>query len=50
MLPKPIHAKAVEGATQILISHAHQDHSLDALQLARVLNVPILGQYDLMVY
>ena len=50
MLPKPIHAKAVEGATQILISHAHQDHSLDALQLAQALNVPILGQYDLMGY
>jgi L-ascorbate metabolism protein UlaG (beta-lactamase superfamily) len=50
MLPETMHVKAVEGATHILITHAHKDHSVDALQLAYRLGVPILGQYDLMGY
>ena len=50
MLPETMHVKAVEGATYILITHAHKDHSVDALQLAYRLGVPILGQYDLMGY
>lgn len=50
MLPETMHVKAIEGATHILITHAHQDHSVDALQLSHRLGVPILGQYDLMEY
>lgn len=50
MLPETKHVKAVEGATLILITHTHQDHSGDALQLAHRLGVPTLGQYDLMRY
>ena len=50
MLPQALHQRAVTGASHILITHGHADHSADALTLARALNVPILGQYDLMAY
>ena len=50
MLPQALHQRAVTGASHILITHGHADHSADALTLASALNVPILGQYDLMVY
>ncbi|WP_424929534.1 metal-dependent hydrolase [Amaricoccus tamworthensis] len=40
-------AKAIEGATHILISHGHGDHAADALSLAKELNVPIVGIYDM---
>lgn len=38
---------ATEGATHILITHAHGDHSSDAVRLAKEKNIPIVGQYDL---
>ena len=50
MLPQALNQRAVTGASHILITHGHADHSADALTLARALNVPILGQYDLMAY
>ena len=50
MLPQALHQRAVTGASHILITHGHADHSADALTLASALNVPILGQYDLMAY
>lgn len=50
MLPETKHDAATEGATHILLSHAHFDHVADVLGLARHLNVPIVGQYDLMGY
>ena len=50
MLPQALHQRAVTGASHILITHGNADHSADALTLARALNVPILGQYDLMAY
>ncbi|APG47567.1 metal-dependent hydrolase [Phaeobacter porticola] len=39
---------AVTGATHIVLTHAHFDHVIDVLALARRLDVPIVGQYDLM--
>jgi L-ascorbate metabolism protein UlaG (beta-lactamase superfamily) len=50
MLPETDHDAATEGATHILLSHAHFDHVADVLALARHLNIPIVGQYDLMGY
>lgn len=50
MLPEDQHEAATAGATHILITHAHFDHSVDVVALARKLNVPIVGQYDLMGY
>lgn len=39
---------ATRGATHILLTHAHFDHVADTLNLARALNIPVIGQYDLM--
>ena len=39
---------ATRGATHILLTHTHFDHVADTLDLARALNIPVIGQYDLM--
>ncbi len=48
MLPELLHDKAVEGATHILVSHGHGDHSGDAVALSKRLSIPVVGIYDLM--
>ncbi len=48
MLPEDQHAAAVEGATHILLTHAHFDHVVDVVSLCKKLGVPAIGQYDLM--
>lgn len=50
MLPEDQHAAATDGATHLVLTHAHFDHVIDMMPLARKLNVPIVGQYDLMSY
>ncbi|MBC7165624.1 MAG: metal-dependent hydrolase [Roseovarius sp.] len=50
MLPEESHAAATEGATHILVTHAHFDHVADVLPLAKRLGVPVVGQYDLMSF
>ncbi|MEO0999572.1 MAG: metal-dependent hydrolase [Pseudomonadota bacterium] len=42
--------EAVAGATAILVSHGHGDHSGDAPGLAKAAGIPVLGIYDLMSY
>jgi len=48
MMPEDRHAEAMAGATHILLTHTHFDHVVDVLGLARALNIPVVGQYDLM--
>ena len=48
MMPEDRHAEATAGVTHILLTHAHFDHVVDVLGLARALNIPVVGQYDLM--
>lgn len=48
VLPEELHDAAVAGATHILLTHAHFDHAADILALAKKLNTPVVGQYDLM--
>ncbi len=48
MLPEEQHAAATAGATQILITHGHFDHTADMVALAKSLNVPLVGIYDMM--
>ena len=48
MLAEEHHAAATEGATHILVTHAHFDHINGLLPLAKRLGVPVVGQYDLM--
>lgn len=40
--------EAIQGATHVLLSHAHLDHSNDVVAVARELEIPIVGIYDLM--
>ncbi|KIC34396.1 metal-dependent hydrolase [Leisingera sp. ANG-S5] len=48
VLPEESHDAAVAGATHILLTHVHFDHVVDVLPLAKRLEVPVVGQYDLM--
>ena len=38
---------AVAGATQILITHGHFDHTADAVRLSRDTGAPVSGMYEL---
>lgn len=38
--------EAIAGATHVLITHGHGDHSSDALAIARELSIPVVGIYD----
>ncbi len=48
MLGEDQHEAAITGATHIILTHAHFDHVVDVLPLAKRLKVPVVGQYDLM--
>ena len=48
MLPEDSHDAALQGATHILLTHAHFDHASDVLDLAKRLKIPMVGQFDLM--
>lgn len=50
VLPEGRHDEAVQDAKHILLTHAHFDHATDTLDLARKLNIPVVGQFDLMSY
>ncbi|MBA4489570.1 metal-dependent hydrolase [Paracoccus sp. S1E-3] len=43
-------AEAIAGATHILITHGHFDHASQAVTLARELDIPIVGIFDLMQF
>ena len=50
MLSEDQHAAATEGATHILLTHAHFDHAADIIKLAKDLDIPVVGQFDLMSF
>lgn len=43
-------AAAIAGATHVLVSHGHGDHSGDAVGIARELGIPVVGIADLMSF
>lgn len=47
MFPADRRAEAIGGATHVLLSHGHGDHSGDAVALAKELGIPLVGIYDL---
>jgi L-ascorbate metabolism protein UlaG (beta-lactamase superfamily) len=48
VLPQEQHKAATEGATYILITHAHFDHISDLVRLSQETGAPGVGIYDLM--
>jgi L-ascorbate metabolism protein UlaG (beta-lactamase superfamily) len=50
MFPEARRDEAVEGATHVLLTHGHGDHSSSALAIAKEGGIPIVGIYDLTSY
>ncbi|WP_306152972.1 metal-dependent hydrolase [Roseovarius sp. MMSF_3281] len=50
MMPEDKRDKATQGATHILLTHAHFDHVSDVLGVAKAQEIPVVGQFDLMSY
>ncbi|MBD3786882.1 MAG: metal-dependent hydrolase [Sphingomonadales bacterium] len=48
IFPDERRAEALAGATHILLTHGHGDHSGDTLAIAKDLGIPVVGIYDLM--
>ncbi len=48
MLDEGQHAEALEGATQILITHGHGDHTGDLEMVAQKTGAPVAGMVELM--
>ncbi|MCA8883986.1 MAG: metal-dependent hydrolase [Rhodobacteraceae bacterium] len=48
--PDDRRADATDGATAILMSHGHFDHSTDILALAKQKNIPVVGIFDIISY
>lgn len=47
MFPEARRVEAVAGATHVLITHGHGDHTGDAVAIARAASIPVVGIYDL---
>jgi L-ascorbate metabolism protein UlaG (beta-lactamase superfamily) len=47
MFPPEARAAALQGATHVLLTHGHGDHSGDALAIAQDTGIPVVGIYDL---
>ena len=50
MFPTAQRAQMYDGASAILITHGHGDHTADAVALSKEFNIPIYGIYDLMTW
>ncbi|MFO1209300.1 MAG: metal-dependent hydrolase [Amaricoccus sp.] len=43
-------AEALQGATHVLLTHGHGDHASDTVAIAKELNIPVVGIYDLLSF
>lgn len=50
VFPADRRADAIGGATHVLLTHGHGDHSGDTLAIAKELGIPVVGIYDLVSY
>ncbi len=48
MFPEERRDEAIKGATHVLVSHGHGDHSAGAVGIAQALSIPVVGIYDLL--
>lgn len=47
MFPADRRDEAIAGATHVLLTHGHGDHTGDSLAIARAADIPVVGIYDL---
>lgn len=50
MLPKDQHATATQGATRLLITHGHDDHTGDLAAICKAQGIGAVGPYELMTH
>ncbi len=50
VFPEDQRGAAIAGATHILLTHGHGDHSADSVTLAKELGIPVVGIYDLLTW
>lgn len=50
IFPEGGRAEAIEGATHVLLTHGHGDHSADATTICKEKGIPLVGIYDLVSY
>lgn len=50
MFPADRRAEALDGATHVLLTHAHGDHASDAAAICAEKGIPLVGIYDLVSY
>ncbi|WP_290688755.1 MULTISPECIES: metal-dependent hydrolase [unclassified Haematobacter] len=50
MFPEGRRADAIRGATHIVLTHGHNDHTGDMLAIAKELGIPLVGIPELMGY
>lgn len=48
LFPSERRAEAIAGATHVLLTHGHGDHTGDGPEIAKALGIPMVGIYDLM--
>lgn len=48
VFPEKRRAEAIAGATHVLMTHGHFDHTADAVAICRELSIPCVGIFDLM--
>ncbi len=48
MFPEERRDEAIDGATHVLLTHGHGDHTGDAIKISQTQNIPCVGIYDLM--
>lgn len=50
MLSEADHEAAISGATQILVTHGHFDHTADVIEIAQRTGAPLVAMYELADY
>lgn len=50
MLPEDQRLNAISGASHILVTHGHFDHTTDIAEVASKTGAPVAGMYELMSY
>ena len=50
MFPEDRRDEAIRGATHVLLTHGHGDHTGDAVSIAKAAGIPVVGIYDLISF